>query len=176
MTRSAARSGRRRTRGSIDRPPSGALRVRVYGGVDPLTGKARYLVETIPKGPYAQRLAEKARTRLLVLPRDSASIRRIFTPTIFSAASSNRAKMRPARPRATASGLSSTNVRSTPRSGDSARIFPPLDDRSDRTETLLVGLHRHTRSGCRNGTGGWHRVSVGLDTDHHKFRVTPCVT
>ena len=76
----ASGTRQRRTRGSIDRLPSGALRVRVYGGVDPLTGKAHYLVETIPKGPDAQRLAEKARTRLLAevdqqrAPRTKATI------------------------------------------------------------------------------------------------------
>jgi len=55
----------RRKRGAIDTLPSGALRVRVYAGTDPLSGKAHYLVETIPGGPDAANLAEKARTRLL---------------------------------------------------------------------------------------------------------------
>lgn len=63
MTR--ARPGRQRSRGTIDELPSGALRVRVYAGKDPATGRRRDLVETIPPGPRADRLAEEARTRLL---------------------------------------------------------------------------------------------------------------
>ncbi|WP_285790715.1 tyrosine-type recombinase/integrase [Micromonospora sp. NBRC 101691] len=45
--------------------PSGSLRVRVYAGVDPLTGKRHYLTETVPAGRNAQREAEKVRTRFL---------------------------------------------------------------------------------------------------------------
>jgi integrase len=60
-----ARPGRSRQRGTIDRLPSGALRVRVYGGSDPVTGKRHTLVEVIPAGPKAAVLAEEARTRLL---------------------------------------------------------------------------------------------------------------
>ena len=60
-----ARPGRKRRRGIIDRLPSGALRVRVYAGVDPLTGRRLDLVEIIPPGPKAATLAETARTRML---------------------------------------------------------------------------------------------------------------
>jgi integrase len=60
-----AKPGRRRTRGTIDELPSGALRVRVYAGADPVTGRRHDLVEVIPPGPKARRLAEEARTRLL---------------------------------------------------------------------------------------------------------------
>ncbi|MDP9240591.1 MAG: site-specific integrase [Actinomycetota bacterium] len=63
VTAPKARS--RRTRGGIDTLPSGALRVRVYAGVDPLTKRGHYLTEVIPAGPQAHRQAEKARTRLL---------------------------------------------------------------------------------------------------------------
>src|SRR5262249_13674061 len=56
---------RKRTRGEIETLPSGSLRVRVYAGQDPVTKKRHYLVETIPAGPNAARVAEKARTRLL---------------------------------------------------------------------------------------------------------------
>jgi len=63
MTRS--RPGRQRSRGTIDELPSGALRVRVYAGKDPVTGRRRDLVELIPPGPKAGRSAEAARTRLL---------------------------------------------------------------------------------------------------------------
>ncbi|MER7421015.1 tyrosine-type recombinase/integrase [Micromonospora peucetia] len=45
--------------------PSGSLRVRVYAGVDPLTGKRHYLTETVPAGRTAEREAEKVRTRFL---------------------------------------------------------------------------------------------------------------
>lgn len=63
MTRS--RPGRQRSRGAIDQLRSGALRVRVYAGTDPVTGRRRDLVEVIPPGPKASRQAEEARTRLL---------------------------------------------------------------------------------------------------------------
>src|SRR4051794_2972979 len=56
---------RARSRGEIEVLPSGSLRVRVYAGIDPLTKKRHYLVETVPAGPGAQREAEKVRTRLL---------------------------------------------------------------------------------------------------------------
>jgi integrase len=59
-----ARPGRKRQRGTIDALPSGALRVRVYAGADPLTGKRHDLVEIIPAGPKAAALAEAARTRM----------------------------------------------------------------------------------------------------------------
>jgi integrase len=55
----------RRQRGEIEMLPSGSLRVRVYAGVDPVTGKKHHLTEIIPAGPRADKLAEKARTRLL---------------------------------------------------------------------------------------------------------------
>ena len=56
---------RRRARGAIEVLPSGSLRVRVYTGIDPLTKKEHYLVQTVPAGPGAAREAEKVRTRLL---------------------------------------------------------------------------------------------------------------
>lgn len=56
---------RRRQRGRIETLPSGSLRVQIYAGRDPVTGKRHYLTETIPAGPTAARDAEKARTRLL---------------------------------------------------------------------------------------------------------------
>ena len=58
MTRS--RPGRQRSRGTIDELPSGALRVRVYAGKDPATGRRRDLVATIPPG---QRRADWPRRR-----------------------------------------------------------------------------------------------------------------
>jgi len=53
-----------RSRGGIGRLPSGALRVRVYAGIDPVTKRRHYLTEVIRPGPKAQRQAEQARTRL----------------------------------------------------------------------------------------------------------------
>src|SRR6266511_4457220 len=62
----ATRSGaRKRTRGEIETLHSGSLRVRVYAGLDPVSKKKHYLVETVPAGPMAARDAEKVRTRLL---------------------------------------------------------------------------------------------------------------
>src|SRR6266536_4678162 len=55
----------RRARGGIDRLPSGALRVRVFAGYDPLTKKRHYLTEIVKPRPGAEREAEKVRTRLV---------------------------------------------------------------------------------------------------------------
>lgn len=49
----------------IDELPSGALRVRVYAGTDPVSKRRLDLTEVIPPGPKQARLAEEARTRLL---------------------------------------------------------------------------------------------------------------
>lgn len=74
------RPGRRRRRGTVDQLPSGALRVRVYAGEDPLTGRRHDLVEVVPPGPKAATLAEEARTRMLSQvdehrnPRTSATV------------------------------------------------------------------------------------------------------
>jgi integrase len=56
---------KRRQRGEIETLPSGSLRVKVYAGNDPLSGRRHFLSETIPAGPRAAAEAEKARTRLL---------------------------------------------------------------------------------------------------------------
>lgn len=63
-TMSGTPSKSRRRRGEIATLPSGSLRVKVYGGIDPLSGRRLYLTETIPAGPAAHAEAEKARTRL----------------------------------------------------------------------------------------------------------------
>jgi integrase len=74
------RKGRQKQRGSIDELPSGAFRVRVYAGKDPVSGRRHDLVEVIPPGPKAATLAEAARTRFLNQvdeqrnPRTSASV------------------------------------------------------------------------------------------------------
>jgi integrase len=57
--------GKQRARGSIEELPSGGFRVRVYAGVDPMTGRDHYLRETVPPGPRADREAKKVRTRLV---------------------------------------------------------------------------------------------------------------
>ena len=45
--------------------PSGAFRVRIYAGVDPLTGRQLMLTGRVPPGLSAGKEAEKVRTRLL---------------------------------------------------------------------------------------------------------------
>jgi Site-specific recombinase XerD len=54
-----------RQRGRIEVLPSGSLRVKVYAGTDPVSGKRHDLTEVIPAGPKAEREAQKALTRLL---------------------------------------------------------------------------------------------------------------
>jgi len=56
---------RQRDRGRIETLPSGSLRVVIFAGLNPVTGKRHYLKEVIPAGPRAGTLAEAARTRLL---------------------------------------------------------------------------------------------------------------
>ncbi|WP_367131505.1 tyrosine-type recombinase/integrase [Saccharothrix sp. HUAS TT1] len=53
-------------RGEILVLPSGSLKVRVYAGKDPLTGKKNFLTETIShKTPDYRKVAERTRTKLL---------------------------------------------------------------------------------------------------------------
>lgn len=49
MTRAA--EGRKRERGGIFHLPSGALRVRSYAGIDPVTKRRHDLLKIIPAGP-----------------------------------------------------------------------------------------------------------------------------
>jgi len=58
-------TGPRRRGGEIERLPSGSLRVRVYGGLDPASKRRRYLTETVPAGPASEAEAERVRVRLL---------------------------------------------------------------------------------------------------------------
>lgn len=61
----AAERGRRGARrGTIEELPSGSLRVSLFAGRDPVTGRRLYLRELIPPGPRAARDAEKAARRL----------------------------------------------------------------------------------------------------------------
>lgn len=55
----------RRARGEVEQLPSGSFRVRVYAGLDPLSRKRHYLVETVPAGPGAAKQADKVRARML---------------------------------------------------------------------------------------------------------------
>jgi integrase len=54
-----------RQKGSIDVLPSGALRVRVYAGQDPITKRRHNLVEIVPAGPDAENQAYAIRDRML---------------------------------------------------------------------------------------------------------------
>lgn len=75
-----ASSAESRARGSIETRPNGRLRVTVYAGIDPVTGRRHYLREDIPAGPKAWREAEDVRIRFLAEvaakrnPRTSATI------------------------------------------------------------------------------------------------------
>jgi integrase len=60
-----ATNPRKRQQGSIDELPSGALRVRVYAGSDPITKRRHDLVEVIPPGPRAWDQADAVRRRFL---------------------------------------------------------------------------------------------------------------
>jgi hypothetical protein len=48
-----ARPSSERQFGEIETLSSGSLRVKVYAGIDPLSGKRPYLTETVPAGPRA---------------------------------------------------------------------------------------------------------------------------
>ena len=100
-----ARSGtsRKRPRGTIEELPSGALRVKVYAGFDPVTKRRHYLRETVPAGPKAEREAEKVLTRLLNQvderrhPRTNASVNQLlkrYLDTFFDGEPSTRDQYR----------------------------------------------------------------------------------
>ncbi|MHA6781471.1 hypothetical protein ACVGOW_10815 [Pseudonocardia saturnea] len=82
MTGSGRRS--RRQRGSVERLPSGALRVAVYTGFDPVAGKRHYLREIVPAGPAADAEAERDMRRLATQvderrnPRTSATVAQLL--------------------------------------------------------------------------------------------------
>ncbi|HEX2262697.1 MAG TPA: tyrosine-type recombinase/integrase [Pseudonocardiaceae bacterium] len=54
-----------RSRGSIDELPSGALRVRVYAGRDPVSQRRHDLIEIVAPGPGAAKQARRVRDRLI---------------------------------------------------------------------------------------------------------------
>ncbi len=76
--------GKARARGNIEQLASGALRVRVYAGIDPVTKKRHMLLEVVPAGPKAWREAEAVRERLLHEvaekrnPRTSATVNQLL--------------------------------------------------------------------------------------------------
>lgn len=72
---------RRGPRGSISRLPSGSLRVRVYAGINPVTGRAHHLRETVLAGPTALADAEAACRRLLDQVRERRQPRTDVTVT-----------------------------------------------------------------------------------------------
>lgn len=61
----AGKSSQKRHRGRIETLPSGARRIVVYAGEDPLTGRRHYVRETVPAGPNVEKEAEKVRVRIL---------------------------------------------------------------------------------------------------------------
>jgi hypothetical protein len=56
---------RRRARGRIGVLPSGALRVSVYAGLNPVPKQRHYLKEVVPVGPKTAAQAEEVGTHLL---------------------------------------------------------------------------------------------------------------
>lgn len=72
--------GQKRSRGSIETLPSGALRAVVYAGIDPVTKRRHYLREVVPPGPDATEKVKAARDRLVAEveerrnPRTSATV------------------------------------------------------------------------------------------------------
>lgn len=75
---------RKRSRGEVEKLPSGALRVKVYAGEDALTGRRHFLRETVPPGPGAAREAERVKARLLTQvdegrnPRTQATVNQLM--------------------------------------------------------------------------------------------------
>ncbi len=79
MATSSSRSTRRQ-RGSVEKLPSGALRVAVYAGIDSVSGRRHYLREVVPPGPAAEAEAQRVMRRLAAQvderrnPRTSATV------------------------------------------------------------------------------------------------------
>ncbi|MFC5138237.1 tyrosine-type recombinase/integrase [Actinomycetospora rhizophila] len=81
---SSSSASTRRRRGTVQKLPSGSLRVRVYAGYDSVTQQRHYLTEVVPAGPKAAAQAEKVRTRLAAevdagrQPRTSATVAQLM--------------------------------------------------------------------------------------------------
>lgn len=83
---SSRKGATRRPKGSIQTLPSGALRVAIYAGIDPVSKRRHYLKETIPANtPRIQDEADKALRRLQVQvderrqPRTNATVKELIT-------------------------------------------------------------------------------------------------
>lgn len=78
-------AGKAYARSNIGTLRSGALRVRMHAGVDPVTKQRHDLVEVVPPGPNARREAEKILDRFLHEiaekrnPRTSATVDQLLT-------------------------------------------------------------------------------------------------
>lgn len=89
---------KRSLRGAIDVLPSGARRVRVHAGTDPVTKKKHRLVEVVPAGPDVEARAEAVRARLVQEvaerrnPRTAATIEQLLDRYLeqFDGAASTR--------------------------------------------------------------------------------------
>src|SRR5580693_7142652 len=97
-------------------------------------------------------------------------------PMIFSDASSNRWMIRPARPRATASGLSTTSVRSR-KVGDSATVVLSLSQDGHRVAARAHALAMQAGPGRLGLTGlvqdQGHADAVGVDRIRAERRARP---
>ena len=78
----ARRAPSGRERGLIETLASGSLRVKVYAGIDPLSGRRHYLTETIPAVPRA--LAEAKRYARASSGRSTSSATRAPAPRSIS--------------------------------------------------------------------------------------------
>ncbi len=87
-----------RSRGNIEKPPSGALRVTAHAGYDPVSKRRHHLSEAIPAGPTAERQARATRDRLLAEvaerrnPRAKATVDQLLSryPDQFDGAGSTK--------------------------------------------------------------------------------------
>ena len=83
-------SGRVCPRGKLEELSSGSLRVRVYAGIDVLTGRELYLKEVVPAGPDARARAEEVCRDLVRLvaegrqPRTNASLGQLLEAHLAS--------------------------------------------------------------------------------------------
>jgi LacI family xylobiose transport system transcriptional regulator len=135
---------RRRARGGIEQLPSGSLRVRVYAGVDPLSKKRRYLVETVPAGPMAAEQAQTVRARLL---HEADKHRNSGTPE-------TTAQRRGRGPAARPDAIGQFPVPATPESEGGRRSDRRLGRMTVATIAQLAGVSPPTVSKVLNGRSG----------------------
>jgi integrase len=146
--------GRVRPRGNIETLASGSLRVRVYAGVDVLTGRELYLKETVPAGPDAEQRAQQALDELLRqvregrAPRTNASVRQLVERHIAVADLSPRGPV-------TLGGYLSRHI--GPLIGD----LPIGSVNAEVLDDFYAKLRR-----CRDHCDGRSRVLHAVDGDH----------